>query len=295
MSFSLHPNRLENAAIPSRVRKLGDGLKAKRSNARLKKLLNRKLVYQLISGRPSDTLLHHRHQLLKTLTRWILPSEKSPSTFDPTFRDQLITLLATESKQGLQEIPAEESDWNKHINQWLKTHSADDIVFDRDIFRILAVDGFGGIRPKDFKIYLVKILMPLRKLYRMHARGVRAMYAFFDQNGSVESLTGTDSAYVVLWALLILYVEHLPEELLDEHVSLRVKSLRCLVEGHLHKHSDYYHDIKKVNEAMLSTLAGLYKGQFVKRTHWKRVGRDMLRGVNMNLLQKFDVPPKLNR
>lgn len=279
--------------LPRRTpKRLNDRKRRSSLDAKLKKLLTRKLTHQVISGRPSDTLLHHRRRLLRELTRWILPSEKSPSTFDPTFRDQLITLLATESKQGLKEIPVEESDWNKHINQWLKNNSADDIVFGREIFRILAVDGFSGIRPKDFKIYLSNILLPLRKLYRMHARGVRAMYAFFDQNGRVGSLTGTDSAYIILLALLILYVEHLPEELHDEQVSLRMRCLRSLVEGHLHKHSDYYRDIQNVNEDMLSTLAGLYTGQFVKRDNWETVGRDMLRGITMNLLQKFDGPPK---
>lgn len=251
--------------------------------------MNKKLTLQLLAGRPADSLLHHRRQLLQEVTQWILPSEKtSPDPYDPAFRDELIALLATESKQGVHEVPAEESEWTKLLNQWIKNNSADDIVFGRDIFRILAVDGFSGIRPKDFKVYLGKVLVPLRKVYRMHAKGVRAMYAFFDRNDRVESLTGTVAAHVVFLALLNLYAGRLVRELQDEHVTLRVHGIRKVVEGYLHKHSDYYRDIRHVEEDNVpATLAGLYTEQFTERAEWESVGRDMLKEVNGSLLQKW--------
>lgn len=173
----------------------------------------------MVKGRPSDTLQYHRRQLLNLVHGWVLPSEKAPDPYDPKYRDRLLKLLVANSyKHRSREIPAEGSEWIKLVNEWVKGNSADDTVFERKIFYILAVDGFTGIGAKDLKFYLQNVLIPLSDEYKMHARGVRAMYNYFQGNMLIESLTGTDSACIVFLALLTLYMTHLQSELFDEKV-----------------------------------------------------------------------------
>lgn len=246
-------------------------------NDQLEILLTQKLIYQVVRGRTTESLHDHRRRLVEELSRWILPCEKTPETYDSTFRDQLITILASGSKNQCTEIPLEESEWLKLTNQWVRNNSSDDMVFPRDIYAVLAVDGFYGFRPKDLKHYLSKILVPLRMEFRTHASGVRAMYAFFDDHESVASLTGTDSACIVFLALLRFYAGELQREMLDDHVALQVQRAQSLAEGYLHKHSEYYRDVRNVDEVMLKTLASVYSEQFVDRMHWEMVGKELFK------------------
>lgn len=246
-------------------------------NSDLEVLLTQKLIHQIVTGRTTETLDSHRRRLLEELTRWILPCEKSPDTYDPSFRDELITILASGSKYFWNEIPLEESEWVKLTNQWVRNNSSDEVVFSRDIYQVLAVDGFSGFRPKDLKNYLSQILVPLRVEFRAHAKGVRAMYDFFNQQESIESLTGTDSACIVFLVLLQFYAAHLEREMLDDQVSIQMQQTQSLAEGYLHKHSDYYRDLKNVDESMMKTLESVYSEHLADRLQWEIVGQELFK------------------
>lgn len=243
----------------------------------IRNLLVKNLVLRVIRGRPSDTIQFHRRQLAEQVVEWI--TKDVPDIFNTSYRDQLMTLLASAFKQPVKDMPLDESEWLKYLNQWIRINSYDDVVYSRDIYKILAVDGFRGFRPKDLKHYLVGILLPIRVEYRMHAQGVRAMYEFFDENLSIESLTGTDSACVIFLALLQFYVSNL--EVLDDQISFRMQEAKSWAEGFLHKHSDYYQDIKNVNEDVINTLDDLYTQQFLDTRDWKTVGEELLKSLQI--------------
>lgn len=249
-------------------------------NEEIQNLLMQKLILQVVNGRPSDTIQFHRRQLAEELVGWI--TEDVPDTFNATYRNQLMTVLASTFKHTMKDIPVDESEWMKLLNQWIRNNSSDDVVFTREIYQILAVDGFRGFRPKDLKQYLATILIPIRAEYRMHSQGVRAMYEFFDEDLNIESLTGTDSACVIFLALLNFYVSNL--ELLDDQICYQVQQAKSWAEGFLHKHSEYYHDIKNVNENVIKTLGNVYSQQFTDARDWKTVGEE--------LLKNFQIPTK---
>lgn len=256
-------------------------------NKELKDLIQKKLIYHVLNGRPTDTLDYHRHKLIDELIQWIQPSQNILDTYDSSYRDQLMTLLSSASKQNVKDIPLDESEWLKLLNQWIRKSSNEDIIFNRDIFQILAVDGFLGFRPKDLKQYLTNILIPLRSEFKMHAKGVRAMYEFFDQNSNIESLSGTDSACSIFLALLDLYANLLKKLLLDDQVRFQVQQSKSWAEGFLHKHSDYYHDVKHVDEILLKSLANVYSEQFTDKKKMKHIGRELLKNLNVLCDQKF--------
>lgn len=257
-------------------------------DAQLKSLLEKKLVHSFLLGRPTDTLLQHRHKLIEHISSWILPSKETCiETLDSFFRDELLTLLLAETKHFSREIPQDESEWNKLINQWIRINSTDDVVYKRNIYYILGVDGFSGIKPKDLKHYLWNVLNPLQNMFIMHVNGVRAMYNFFDIHLDVQSLSGTDVAGVIFLALLNFYATQHPELLLDDHVSLLVQRTRVMAEGYLHKQSEYFRDLKNVNEIMLQILAELYAEQFTREDYLKNVGQKMIKQLNTNFPLNF--------
>lgn len=248
-------------------------------NDKLKVLLNQKLVGMVLRGRISDSLQHHRMTLIRELADWIKPFTDLPDSYDARYRNQLLSLFATVSKQTVKNIPFEYSEWLKLFNQWIRCNSEKEVIFDRKIFEILAVDGFRGIGVKDLKQYLGGILLPVRVEYRTHIQGIRAMYEHFDENLIIESLIGTDSACVIFLALLHLYINHL--EIFDDQVFIRVRRARLWAEGFLHNHRDYYRDLKQVNENVLTTLGNVYTQQFHNDEEWKKIGKELIKHLNI--------------
>lgn len=256
-------------------------------NKKLINLIKKKLVYHVLEGRPTDTLDFHRHKLIEELTHWIQPSEIVVNSNDSSYRDQLMTLLSSTCKQKVKDVPLDESEWLKLLNQWIRNSSSEEIIFTREIYQILAVDGFSGFRPKDLKNYLASVLVPLRPEFKMHAKGVRAMYEFFDQHSNIESLSGTDSACAIFLALLVLYENLLQKLLMDDQVRFQLQQAKSWAEGFLHKHSDYYHDVKHVNDMLLKTLGDVYAGQFTDDEKMKHVGRELFKNFNALCDEKF--------
>ncbi|GFQ91198.1 ribonucleoside-diphosphate reductase subunit M2 [Trichonephila clavata] len=121
-------------------------------------------------------------------------------------------------------------------------------VKERDIYQLLAVDGFDGFEAKHLKFYLSVILdqKVVRHEYRFHIKAVRAMYRWFESQPKVSSLTGTDSGCVVFLTLLQLYMNKL--QLMDDEVTLQVHLAKRLAEGFLHRNANYYKDVRNVTE-----------------------------------------------
>lgn len=233
--------------------------------------MTRKLVDRILHGRRSDTVQFHREELANEIVGWIF--EKLPDTYNFEYREQLIDLLATVSKQNLKDAQLHKSEWNRLLNEWLKKNG--DVIFKRDVYRILAVDGFHGLHSEHLKRYLPGILNPIRHGYRLHCRGVRAMYEFFEKNLKLESITGTDSAYVVYLALLHFYVSNL--QLSDDQLCYQIEQAKSWTEGKLQKQSKYYPDLKHVDENVLKALSDVYVRQFRDEQDWKVVGNELIR------------------
>lgn len=244
-------------------------------------------MYQVLNGQSSDTLDFHRHKLIEELTHWIQPSRNVVHVYDSSYRDQLMSLLSSTSKHHVKDVPQDESEWIKLMNQWIRNTSNEEIIFNREVYQILAVDGFYGFRPKDLKHYLSGVLLPLRSEFKMHAKGVRAMYEFFDQTATIASLSGTDTACAIFLALLELYANLLKKLLMDDQIRFQVQQAKSWAEGFLHKHSDYYRDVKYVNETLLKTLIKVYAKQFTDEEKMKLVGREMFKCLNAMCNEKL--------
>ncbi|GFR14686.1 ribonucleoside-diphosphate reductase subunit M2 [Trichonephila clavata] len=164
-------------------------------------------------------------------------------------KDQLLQLLSKGIKRkNLKHIPQDESEWIHLLNVWLRQSTMDHDVKERDIYQLLAVDGFDGFEAKHLKFYLSVILdqKVVWHEYRFHIKAVRAMYRWFESQPKVSSLTGTDSGCVVFLTLLQLYMNKL--QLMDDEVTLQVHLAKRLAEGFLHRNANYYKDVRNVTE-----------------------------------------------
>lgn len=253
----------------------------------IKKLLHEKLVRRVVSGRPFETLRFHRRQLIKQLADWIGvfdEDDDSSSGKDENgrYRHELMTLLAATSKKYFVDVPADNSEWTKLLNKWLKANTSGAVLSNRAVYRILAVDGFRGFRPKHLTSYLPEVLLPLREEYKFHVRGVRNMYDFLDKNEKVSSLTGTDSACVIFLALLHWYERRMADDLMkDDQITFQVKRAKSWAEGYLQQNGEYYHDVKNVDENLLETFGEIYGEEFKNDDEsWKVIGCELLPMVN---------------
>lgn len=251
----------------------------------IKKLLHEKLVRRVVSGRPFETLRFHRRQLIKQLADWIgFFDDDFSSTKDENgrYRHELMTLLAATSKKYFIDVPADNSEWTKLLNKWLKANTSGAVLSNRVVYRILAVDGFRGFKPKHLTSYLPEVLLPLREEYKSHVRGVRNMYDFFDKNEKVSSLTGTDSACVIFLALLHWYERRMEKDLMkDDQITFQVKQAKLWAEGHLQQNGEYYHDVKNVDENLLEMFGEIYGEEFKNDDEsWKVIGCELLPTVN---------------
>lgn len=240
----------------------------------------------MVSGRPFETLRFHRRQLIKQLADWIgfFDEDEDSSTKDENgrYRHELVTLLAATSKKYFVDVPADNSEWTKLLNKWLKANTSGAVLSNRNVYRILAVDGFRGFKPKHLTSYLPEVLLPLREEYKSHVRGVRSMYEFFDENEKVSSLTGTDSACVIFLALLHWYGRRMGDDLMkDDQITFQVKQAKLWAEGYLQQNGEYYHDVKNVDENLLETFGKIYGDEFKNDDEsWKVIGCELLPMVN---------------
>ena len=244
-------------------------------NHQLDRLIRQKLVYRLRQGQTHDTLSFHCCAIIKEMKQTLYPYDESLQDF--SFRDRLITLLASSSKVPILDIPTDLSEWFKLLNQWIRSHIVEDVIFNRDIYEILAVDGFYGFKPKELKHYLMRILQNLRHEFQLHTKSVRAMYLWISKNPLIASLPGTDSACLVFLSLLEFYSEQLHTLVFDNQVQYQLQQAKSQAEGFLHKHSDYYRDIMHVDETLVTSLARVYSKEFNDPEKCKTVAEEMLK------------------
>ena len=238
---------------------------------------------QVVAGRPFETIHFHRRKLIKQLADWIGFFDNENDSWDENvcYRHELISLLATASKQNLKDIPLDNAEWTKLLNKWIKVNSSGAVISNRKIYHILAVDGFRGFKPKCLKLYLPEVLLPLRKEYKSHVFAVRKMYDFFDKNESISSLTGTDSACIIFIALLEWYAFQMKNDLmLDDQILFQVYQFKSWAEGFLQQHGEYYRDVKNVDEDLLKQFGKIYAKEFKDDESWKVVGRELLMNLN---------------
>lgn len=244
-------------------------------NYQLHQLVQQKLVYRVRKGNNHDTLSFHRRTLMEEMKQFLHPCDESFQDF--SYRDKLITLLASSSKTPVIDIPIDILEWHKLLNQWIRNHVLEDIIFNREIYAILAVDGFYGFKPKELKHYLSRILLPLRYEFQLHTQAVRSMYRWIAKNPLVASLPGTNSACLIFLALLEFYTEQLVKLLFDDQMRFQVQQAKSRAEGFLHKHSDYYRDIKNVDEALVISLSQVYSKEFTDPEKCKNIAEEMFK------------------
>lgn len=224
------------------------------------------LVRRIVHGKPFETIQFHRKQLMTQVVDWIGAFD---SDRDDSFRHELIGLLAKDLKQNLKSVPTVDSEWTKLLKKWLKTSGG----MDRRVYRILAVDGFRGLTPKDLKLYLPNVLSPLRREYESHVCGVRKLYDHFD----TYSLSGTDSACIVFMALIDFYALRMQNDLmLDDQVRFRVQRAKSWAQLTLEQDVDYFRDVKNVDERLLKELGEIYAKEFQDAELVKTLGRELL-------------------
>lgn len=246
----------------------------------------------MVLGRPFETLRFHRRQLIKQIADWIGFFDEDDEDFSASkdengrYRHELVSLLATASKKQFIDVPSDSSEWTKLLNKWLKANTSGAVLSKRAMYRILAVDGFRGFKPKHLALYLPEVLLPLREEYKSHVRGVRNMYEFFDENEKVSSLTGTDSACVIFLALLHWYQRQMEDDLMkDDQIVFQVKQAKSWAEGYLQQNGEYYQDVKNVDENLLEKFGKIYGEEFKKNDEsWKVIGRELLPNLNRDKL-----------
>ncbi|GFS53161.1 uncharacterized protein TNCV_4516921 [Trichonephila clavipes] len=153
-------------------------------------------------------------------------------------------------------------------------HNGSDVK-ERDIYRLLAVDGFDGFEAKHLKLYLPSILDQkfIRQEYRLHVKAVRAMYQWFESQPQVSSLTGTDSGCVVFLTLLQLYMNNL--EMMEDEITLQMHLAKRSEEGFFHRNANYYKDVRNVTEALLQELGNIYVQEWQDKD-WTFVANEQL-------------------
>ena len=240
--------------------------------------MHEKLIYSVQHGDPFDTIDSHRQKIWKEVKALLRVNEQPFQ--DYTYRNQLITLLVSTSKSPVKEIPLNEQEWTKLLNQWVKTQILENIIFNREIYEILAVDGFDGFRPAELKNYLRGILKPIRNEFKMHENGIRAMYRYIAGNPLVASLPGTHSGCIIFLALLKFYATSLVGWISDNQTMLTMENNINLAEAFLHDHSDYYRDIQNISLELLNILTEIYLESFNDFKHCVTVSKELLKKLN---------------
>ncbi|GFQ80235.1 uncharacterized protein TNCT_549691 [Trichonephila clavata] len=243
---------------------------------KLRDLLQQQVAYQCLKGGREETIEQHRWKVLQQVAEWLHIPHALSMNQNAYVKDQLLQLLSKGIKRkNLKHIPQDESEWIHLLNVWLRQSTMDHDVKERDIYQLLAVDGFDGFEAKHLKFYLSVILdqKVVRHEYRFHIKAVRAMYRWFESQPKVSSLTGTDSGCVVFLTLLQLYMNKL--QLMDDEVTLQVHLAKRLAEGFLHRNANYYKDVRNVTEVLLQELGNIYVEEWQGKD-WTCVANEQL-------------------
>ncbi|KAF8785777.1 hypothetical protein HNY73_011282 [Argiope bruennichi] len=124
------------------------------------------------------------------------------------------------------------------------------LIKTRDVFIVLGVDGFEGL--VHLKPYLNASYSP-RIYSSLHFKAVQNMYHAIETM-TISSLTGTDSACVVFLSLLKLF----RGSICDNQILIIMDQFFNKVESFMHRHAQYYQDVRLVNDDVLNQLARIY-------------------------------------
>lgn len=243
----------------------------------LQDLLNKKVSRRCLMGYKEESLHQHRWKVLCEVAEWLGLSESLHMHENESVLEELSTLLLKNLKRkNLKQMPREDLEWNRLLNQWLRQHSSEDVV-GRQIYRLLAVDGFEGFEVKDLRSYLTCVLNTknVREEYSQHMNAVRSMYDWINLQPEISSLMGTDSACIVFLALLQLFERKLNVLFSDDQVAMQTHQARRLAEGFLYRNASYYKDVRKVTEELLGKLGENYEMAWEAKD-WKRIGTELM-------------------
>lgn len=248
-------------------------------NFQLKYLLNLKLAHHILNSEENayDTYESHCLDLLKTVRGWLKLSDVENHD-DEThwFKQKLVKLFVTTASRhyAIKETPRDLSEWTRLLLHWTKqnTCSDGDLIKEREVYFLMAVDGFSGFKVKDLRKYLVNLFSTLRDPYKTHHRAVRRMYEWLDQSAVCSSLTGTDSACVVFLALLKVYDDNKLAGN-DHSIKFHLNSVRQWTEGFLHQHAHYYKVIQSIDNLVLDELGRVYVEAFPE---WNKIGYELI-------------------
>lgn len=244
--------------------------------------LNREVALRCLQGK--QTLHQHRWEVLEQVAQWLHIREDLENVHNGQVLEELMSLFSQEGKR-MKQIPTDIRDWERLLKQWLNHHQ----VMNRDLFRLLAVDGFSG---EGLKKYLHDVLdsKKMRREYQLHARAVRDMYQAMDAHPHVSSLVGTDSACVIFLALLKLFTETFTEVMLDSDMAVHLQNIKRRSEMGLHRNANYYKDVHAVTDAVLDELGEVYKSC---GHDWSRVGKEQLYKVVNEYKKLMEGPPNV--
>lgn len=240
-------------------------------NSLLERLLRIKLAHHLQVAKPTESFQNVANDMLQEIRKWLdLPDQPKDNN---EFQEDLMNLMVRTASRhyAIKDIPIDQSEWNRLLAHWLRQNTFNNIIKDREIYYILAVDGFMGFQPNDLKKYLSNITNILRNTYRIHYRAVRNMYNWINSS-NIACLTGTDSASVIFLAFLNLYEKRL--SICNRDVLTHLNQVKIWTEGYLHQHSNYYKVIKEVNDKLLDQIGKVYLDHFLNEEDWKLIGKE---------------------
>ncbi|GFT26028.1 uncharacterized protein NPIL_17011 [Nephila pilipes] len=147
------------------------------SQTKLKQLLHLEVVKQSFLGGREETIEHHRWKVLHQVAEWLHIPDALSVNQEVCVKGQLIQLLLKGiKKKNLKQMPQDELEWVQLLKLWLHRNTLNNDVKERDMYQLLAVDGFDGFEAKHLKLYLSGILSQnhMRREYRV-SHAVRAM------------------------------------------------------------------------------------------------------------------------
>lgn len=246
----------------------------------LKMLLERAVASRMYLNPIYQNIQYHRRHLLRDVASWLNVSLDDPDI--EKYHDELIALFHDEGgSKNPKFIPRNETTWVKLLQNWIRQNMYGYLVKDRNIYRLLAVDGFRGFESKHLKLYLTNVIQnaPLRRELKRHNQAVRCIYEWFDQDKLMSSLTGTHTACIVFLTLIRLYKKQVA--ILDDIVRMMVNQAEISAESFLHRDSDYYKLLKNVNEQLLDTCEQIYIDAFL---NWQSVSMELLNELSERII-----------
>lgn len=205
--------------------------------------------------------MYHRRRLLLDVARHLgvsVPTSVREDDEGETLQQELCALLACNG------IKKSSTDWSKALTAWFRNSGESS---DRTIFRLLACDGFKSIvtlGSKNLKEYLSNVVefAQLKRHVKKHARAVRKMYDWFDDEPLVSALTGLDSSCVVFLSLIRLFKTTLGLNV-DDYVRVVMDRAEISTLSFLQKRADTrFKDVSNVDDSVKKTLQNIYVESF---------------------------------